>query len=149
MRPYLSLLPLLAICSLVLFVSACHKSKEQPDPPNLIGNWKLLSITGGIAGLLDTGPDSTYLLTLNSDSSFLRGYRNYPRGGGVFKTARMASMLSGEPDAPAILFITPTGTAYPQFYTLKRDSLWVRDDFADGYTSLYLRVRLNTGGEPF
>jgi len=108
--------------------------------PGLIGNWRMTLVEGGIAGrVINVPADSAVILTFSSDSTY-RVQHGFSVGeSGTFHVTDTPVFSIPQPVIVFSSGIVPLGIQ-PQVYRISRDTLFLGEDFDDGFQSVYLKI---------
>ena len=138
MRPRLFLL----LFVVLPFWPACKKHLVCCGPPEqstvFDGDWRLLRVTGGIAGqTINVPADSVVILDLNLNYSYAYRVNGVLRDTGRLTVKAVPGGVNG--DTLALRFSSDTSISY--IYRAQGDTLQLAQYLDDGFDYLYTRVR--------
>ena len=120
----------------IFFFSACEESNSQADY-SLVGNWKWIETSGGIAGIKIT-PSSSKTERLTFSDSTISIYQNDSLAG-VFKYSIEIEQTIFSEEPISVLKI-PSFSSPSKVIFLTEDTLRLSDNFVDGMTQTYVRL---------
>lgn len=127
----------------LLFAAACKRGDdlgpERSDINNIYGKWNWVQSSGGIAGTTITPKSEGYVGTLEitNDNTFSTYHNSILQFHDSFTLSKDTSKNTNY--AGFVTFKTNGTTNLVKRAT--RDTLIIGDDFADGFTALYVRKK--------
>jgi hypothetical protein len=128
---------------MLLSSSTCKKEQETPDvKKQLVGKWKYTGQTGGFAGKTQKAdPAILTVLEFKKDNTFLRSENDQVKLQGSYTLTRLKSIYSGK-EENAVQFDAATDPYNKgNIITLNNDSLTIADNFYDGFTARYIKMK--------
>lgn len=120
---------------LIIGMAACSKEEEIIKADNLTGEWRWVLKTGGIAGVYEKPKnDEVVILILNSDKTFKYLLNGKETSDGNYGLTKGESILLNK-EVNIIVF----NEHQKQMYELSGDSLYLSEDFYDGFNYTYVR----------
>ncbi|HVU58593.1 MAG TPA: hypothetical protein VHD83_26205 [Puia sp.] len=133
MRLFLQLIVLIAVGFSV--TTACSKKKEPS--PGLVGKWKEIQVTGGIAGqVIDIS--NSVILQLNADSSYSLHISDTLTLSGVYHLSKDTA-FGGSP-ITLIAFVVNSNPIEWKTLNLQNGFMTITDHLDDGYASTYKKL---------
>lgn len=126
----------LILISIFLF-SACEDSNSQMDY-SLVGNWRWIETSGGIAGIKITPSTASKTERLAFSDSTISIYQNDSLAG-VFKYSIEIEQTIFSEEPISVLKI-PSFSSPSKVIFLTEDTLRLSDNFVDGMTQTYVRL---------
>ena len=112
------------LCTLLITLAGCHKSRSSGSDSRLYRNWLFTkeTIAGGTTNTFYPPADSTVILHLNSDNSYLLSVRGHTTSSGTFQVKPAGP--GGSP-GPELIFSQQSGGPFfgDERYTLDGNSL--------------------------
>ncbi|MES2827164.1 MAG: hypothetical protein V4687_03385 [Bacteroidota bacterium] len=130
----------------VLVLLTFSRCKTQTVEPSLkvkiIGKWKYTGSSGGFAGKYDpANAKVANMIEFKSDGKYVRYINNDPDTQGTYDIIRIKSIYTGE-DENAVRFDPRSDSPkIGLIANVKNDELTLGDNFNDGYTAGYVRVK--------
>lgn len=125
--------------------NSCEKQKSEPNiEQRLIGNWELKFSRGGFAG--ETKPAENgkrSVLAFKSKDTYQQLENGNLLKEGKYELSTIKSIYSGQLETAISFNEVDTLAKEIRKYvvSLRKDSLFLSDNYYDGYSTLYLRVK--------
>ncbi len=130
----------LKIIALCLAFAACESQDNAAPEKALPGKWEWVETRGGIAGItIKATKDQQRQLIYSSEGDF-EAFKN---GVSIMKTkytTRKGKSITSTELIPMIYYL-PDSLYGHQSYHIKSDSLFLFDEFFDGFGHTYVRIR--------
>lgn len=141
MKTLFKSLPSLTFLLLLLLVASCSKKESaEPQGDGIVGRWDLVQTSGGLTGATVAVSAGTRQLEFTADGTV----RLYERGTLIntqqYSIEKSISDLSGQ-EVEMLFYISPGVRSTRQIVVVDSTTLMITDDYADGQTYHYQRVR--------
>jgi hypothetical protein len=137
---YLSLLPVCIMAILAAGCPGCHKTGSVQN--RLVGNWKLISYSGGIGGIFVRIPaDSLLVLSVHADGTYKTSSSGRLLASGVYTLIPNSNNPGGNDFT--LQLKTPASSAYSENDQIHLDgaTLTLSDiDISDGFAYTYIKL---------
>jgi hypothetical protein len=129
------------ISAIALFIAlnACEGRNLAPGKA-IVGRWEWVKSVGGIAGMTYKASENDHrqmVFTNKGDFEFLINGQSVSKRKYEVKKGR--SISSTEP--VTMIFFVPDSTASPLSFHVESDTLYLSDEFNDGFQSSYVRIK--------
>ena len=122
---------------LIVGFTSCSKEEVTVKSNELVGEWKWVKKTGGIAGVNETpNKGDTFVLKLNSDNTYSYITNGSETSKGQYTLDKEESMLYNK-ETPVIVF-DENGKL---MYELQGNVLYLAEDYYDGFNYEYVRIK--------
>lgn len=130
-------------CLVLLTFSGCKTQMVEPAfKVKIIGKWKYTGSSGGFAGKNEpANPSVTNIIEFKSDGKYVRYINNDPDTQGTYDIIRIKSIYSGEEDNAIRFDPRSDSPKTGMIANINNDTLTLGDNFNDGYSSGYVRLR--------
>jgi hypothetical protein len=122
--------------SFFLFTLICCKSVKNNSSDPLTGSWQYVTSSGGFTGkMVVWEPNSNIVIEFTKNSKYKRSENGKITLEGDFALKQSKSMISGEEEN-----LIDYGSNNPvQSYKISNDTLYLRDEIADGFSYVFVR----------
>ena len=124
---------------------ACEKQKSDPNiEQKIIGKWELKSSSGGFAGkTIPVEEGKSSVLAFKSKSTYQQIENGSVVKEGKYVLSEVKSIYSGQLETAISFNETDPISKEQRKYVLglRNDSLLISDNYYDGYSKFYLRVK--------
>lgn len=132
----MKILKSIAVLFLVTALSSCHNDDDNNNvPADLIGNWRLVSVSGTIAGTVETIPDGAVVWDFSNNSTVTiannyEGENYYGPASGTYPYDFVNS------DAPNLCAqkLSVNNTQSGGCVSFSEGKMYISDGYADGVT---------------
>lgn len=125
------------LITLGLIILSCSKGENLVVANDIMGEWKWVRKTGGIAGINETPKEGELLvIKLNADKTYIRLENGKVTSTGKYSLGKAESMLFNEEYSTLSI-----DEMRPLMYEVNENSLYLFDDMYDGFNYEYVRVR--------
>jgi hypothetical protein len=130
-----SIRPAQVFIFLVVALVNCKSTKTNSSYP-LVGSWQYMTSSGGFTGKMAVWePNSNVMIEFTKNSKYKRSENNKITIEDNFTLKRAKSMVSGEEEN----LIGYTSNSPDQSYRISNDTLYLRDEIADGFSYIFVR----------
>lgn len=126
---------------ILLALSSCSDKDKVERRDELVGDWKWINTTGGIAGVNRVPEDGEIvILKLNNDYSFSQIDKGVEVRSGTYTLGNKTSMLFNK-EMPVLTLNNSTDLMYSLAESESGLFLHLNEDYHDGFNYIYVKVK--------
>jgi hypothetical protein len=135
--------PIFLVITVLFFTSAAFKtvSPQKELEKQLVGKWKYTGQSGGLAGRPEPSkPKTVSIIEFKKGGKYVRYTNGEPMFQGNYHLGKAKSIYTGKVDN-AIRFDPKVNSSETgEILTITGDTLFLAENFNDGYTAGYVRI---------
>ncbi|MHA4893403.1 hypothetical protein ACXZ1K_01525 [Pedobacter sp. PWIIR3] len=130
--------------AMLLFTSATCKKQgnENSFKARLVGKWQFTGRTGGFAGMTTSAnPAAISVIEFKVDGKYVKYINGEPDRQGTYDVIKIKSIYTGLDDNAVRLDPSNDTGKTGMIATISNETMMLADNYNDGYTSSYVRVK--------